>query len=780
MQIDHFRNRIKNLNLRRSFNQSRYVSGCLHYSSFVIRCSIFLLLFAACNPTKYLAEDELLYNGATVELDKNAKVNEPKILTGKLRTYARPQTNNAFQLWIYNAFRKPEKEKGLGNLIAKNLGQSPILYNPTDFTRSRALMENHLQDNGYFNSSVRFDTSVQDQKLTVTYTVDSEGQYKIRNVHFPADTTPINQLFSSNQQNTVIKTNRSYQVAALEAERLRLATLARNQGYFQFNPDLIYYFVDTTVNTLQADIYLRVSNDASLKQYYMDTTFIYPTYNIEVVKSVRDTVVYRDMKVIQRQEFVKKQPLKRVIAQDKGSLFKENLQDQTINHLLDLGVFKFVNVKYENIERSDTNFLRRHIYLTPALTQDLNGEIEASTETTNFLGSAISGSYTHRNLLKGAEQLTMRLSAGVETQINNPELPFINTFELSAQASLYLPRFLVPFRKEKVFTYYIPKTRISISDNFQRRTSFFTINSFLFDFGYEWQTTKYRKHSFKPLTINLVQVLDITSSFDTILMNNIRLQQSFDNIAILGLNYRFTYNDQELNTLKDFLFFQLGAETAGNVVSLVADDNNSLFGTRFSQYAKFDLDARYNILRKNSSLVGRIATGIGIPYGNSRVMPYIKQYFVGGANSVRAFQLRGLGPGSTLPDTAQIVNFFDQTGDIKIEANLEYRFDLFPFVEGAAFVDAGNVWFLRDQDWDERFREAQFKFDNFLSQMAVGTGLGLRLDLEFLLLRLDVAFPIRRPTLPPGNRWVFDQIAFGQKEWRQDNLAFNLAIGYPF
>ncbi|MEM8527417.1 MAG: BamA/TamA family outer membrane protein [Bacteroidota bacterium] len=756
------------------------MSQPIRHSIFIIQYSIFILLLSACNPTKYLAEDELLYNGASVEMDKNSKVQEPKTLTNKLLTYARPQKNNAFQLWAYNAFQKPEKEKGFGNLIANKLGQAPILYNPNDLTRSRALTENYLQDNGYFNSSVSFDTTIQDQKLTVTYTVDSEGQYKIRDVYFPADTTVINHIFSEQAQNSVIKKNHPYQVTALDAERLRLATIARNRGYFQFNPDLIYYFVDTTVNTLQADIYLRVSNDQNLKQYHMDTTFVYPTYNIESTRSARDTVLYKDLKVVQRQDFVRKKPLKRVIAQDEGSLFREDLQDQTINHLLDLGVFKFVNVKYENMERGDTNFLRRHIYLTPALTQDVNGEIEASTETTNFLGSAISGSYTHRNLLKGAEQLTMRLSAGVETQINNPELPFINTLELSAQASLFLPRFLFPFRKEKVFTYYIPKTRISISDNFQRRTSFFTINSFQFDFGYQWQTTKYRRHSFKPLSINLVQLLDITDDFNTILENNERLAQSFSNIAILGMHYRFTYNDQEINTLKDFLFFQLDAETAGNVVSLVADSENRLFGTIFSQYAKLDLDTRYNILQKKDSWVGRLNIGVGIPYGNSTVMPYIKQYFVGGANSIRAFQLRGLGPGSTLPDTAQVVNFFDQTGDIKIEANLEYRFDLFPYVEGAAFVDAGNVWFLRDQDGDERFRDAQFQFDSFLSQMAVGTGLGLRLDLEFLLLRLDVAFPIRRPTLPPGNRWVFDQIAFGQQQWRQDNLSFNLAVGYPF
>ncbi|MEM9887020.1 MAG: BamA/TamA family outer membrane protein [Bacteroidota bacterium] len=744
----------------------------------------FFLLFsiAACQPTKYLSSDELLYDGASIQFEESEQVAHKKQLANQLNSYARPSKNNDAQLWIHNQFKNPDKEKGIRNWVADKLGQAPILYEANALTRSRALMENYLQDNGYFNSSVRYDTTVDAKKMRVTYYVQSEGQYKIGAVHFPEDTTVIGQLFAEQQKNSIIKSGRAYRLANLQAERNRLANIAKNQGYFRFNSNDIFYFVDTTAGNKTADIYLRLSDQMAQEQYYMDTTFVYPTYNLDETSALTkaDTLKYNNLKLVQRQTFVQPKTFKRLIAQEQGSLYKERLQDQTVNHLLDLGVFKFVNLKYEIIERNDSNYLRRHIYLTPALTQDLNGEIEASTEVTNFLGSAISGSYTHHNLWKGAEELNLRLSAGVETQINNSNLPFINTFELSAQASLVLPRFLVPFRKDKVFTYYIPKTRISISDNYQQRTSFFTINSFQFDFGYDWQTTRYRRHSFKPLSINVVDLLNTTSDFENILNQNPRLRQSFDNIAILGTAYRFTYNDQNLNSLKDFTFFQFGVETSGNFTSLLSD-NNTLFNTRFSQYVRFDTDARYNILNKKSSLVSRIAIGVGVPYNNSRVMPYIKQYFVGGPNSVRAFQLRGIGPGSVQPDTTLADGgFFDQTGDIKIEGNIEYRFDLFPFVEGAAFVDVGNVWFLRNQDEDERFREAEFEFDKFYRQLAIGTGLGLRLDLEFLLLRLDIAFPIRNPALPPNESWVFRRIDFGSKAWRQDQLSYNLAIGYPF
>ncbi|GAB5553193.1 MAG: BamA/TamA family outer membrane protein [Saprospiraceae bacterium] len=741
-------------------------------------------LGAACNTNKYVAEEAYLYGGTQIEMAKTSTVKSPKKLSTALERYARPKKNSGFGLWVYNTFHNPKKTDGFRNKIANTFGQAPNIFNAQEVQRSKAIMENYLQDNGYFNSSVKSDTSLHKNQIKVKYTVQSAGQYKIRNVFYPEDTSlVINRLINQNLKKSAIKSNRNYQVGALEAERIRLSNKARNNGYFEFNKDFIYYFVDTTVAPLQADIFLKISDQAKIKPFYVDTAFVFPTFNLEETSDTlrKDTLNYQDLKIIQHTEFVRPATLNRVVTQEVGETYQKKLQDQTVNHLLDLGIFKFVNVKYQTQVRNDSNFLQRLIYLTPTLTQDLNGEIEASTETTNFLGSAVSGSYTHRNFMHGAEEFNFRLSAGVETQINNPELPFINTLELSAGASLAFPRFIIPFRKDKAFTYYIPKTVFSLRNNYQQRQSFFTINSFEFDIAYKWQTTRYHSYSFKPLTMNLVQLLETTDDFDQLLASNSRLRQSFDNIAILGMSFQFTYNEQELNTLKNYLFFRYGIETSGNLVSLFTNANNRLFGTQFSQFVRLDTETRYNILNPKNSWVARLAVGVGYSYNNSQVMPYTKQYFVGGANSIRAFQLRGVGPGSVPPDTTVgNTGFFDQTGDIKLEANVEYRFDLFPYTEGAAFIDAGNVWFLRNQDGDDRFREAQFKFKDFYRQLAVGAGLGLRLDLEFLILRFDAAIPLRQPTRPPGQRWVFDEIDFGSSVWRGDNLSFNLAIGYPF
>jgi len=758
----------------------------------IIITLILTWLFAACAATKFVPEDELLYDGASITFADKQKVRQPKKLTGDLERFARPEQNARLGLWFYNVFHNPQKEKGIGNWISDKLGQPPVLFRMADAQRSRALMENHLHDNGYFGSTVSFDTTTQRRKISVTYRVNSKGQYIIRDVYFPEDSTQLHALIAANQRKSQLKSGQAYRVANIQAERTRLARIANDEGFFRFNEDYIFFFVDTTAGNLQADLFLRVkppSDSTAHRQYFMNDVIVHPTYNLDQQSPATspDTLSFQGLHIVDPQQFVKPQTLERAIAQDKGALYSKKLQEQTVNHLLDLGIFKFVNLNYQSFERNDTNYLRRIINLTPALTQDVTTELEASTEATDFLGAAVSGSYTHRNLFGGAERLDTRLSLGMETQLNRQTTSrsFINTLEISAQVSLSFPRFLVPFRLPEVSAYYIPKTRISLNNNFQRRTSFFTINSFQAEYGYEWQVTRYQRHAFTPLNINLVQLLNTSDEFDNILNGNPRLRQSFSNTAIFGLSYEFRYSDQEINTNKDYLFFRGEFESSGNLVSLLATsgqngESSKLLGTRFSQYVRFDTETRYNIINVGNSLVGRLSIGVGLPYNNSSVMPYVKQFFVGGANSLRAFPIRGVGPGSVPPDTTARGSFFDQTGDMKIETNLEYRFDIVSFLEGAIFADAGNIWQLENVDQDQTPPEAEFDFSNFHKQLAVGTGVGIRFDFSFLLLRLDIAFPLRKPFLPPGDRWLFDEIEPLSGKWRRDNLIYNVAIGYPF
>lgn len=761
--------------------------------SYKIYYLLLLCLLSACGGTKYVPEGQHLYNGANVKFVDSENVSNKKKFGTELKAFARPPKNSSFKLWVYNIFHNPDKEKGLGNFIAKKLGQPPVLFQNADVQRSQALMEKYLHDNGHFGATVTSDTTIKDKKINVDYNVKSKGQYKIRAVYLPEDTTLLTSIINQRSRRAQIKPGQYYNLARIQAERNRLSRIAREKGYYDFNADYIYFFVDTTLSSLQADVYLRVKppTDSTIhKQYYMDSVYVYPNYDIEEPpRAYDDTIYYKKLKIIQKERFVVPQTLERAIAQDKGELYQASRQDQTVNHLLDLGIFKFVNVEYETHVRDDTNYLKRYIYLTPALTQDVTAQVEASTETSNFLGSAISGTYSHRNLLGGAELLSTRLSAGIQTQLksNNDSIPFINTLEASAQVSLFFPRFIVPFINiRNTRSYYVPKTRLSISDNFQRRTKLFTINSFQFEYAYEWQETRYKSHIITPLNINLVQLLGTTPEFESILESNPRLRQSFSNTSILGLSYQYTYSNQEINTFKDYVFFRGKVETSGNLTSLLAGRTSNgepqrFFGTTFSQFVRFDTETRYNILNKKNALVGRLAVGVGVPYHNSNVLPYIKQFFVGGANSIRAFQIRGVGPGSVTPDTISSAGFFDQTGDIKLEANIEYRFDIISFLKGALFADAGNIWLISKDNNQELVKpEAKFDFNNFYKQIAIGTGAGIRLDFKVLLLRLDVAFPVRKPYLPDNERWTFNKVAPFDKSWRRDNLVYNIAIGYPF
>jgi len=753
-------------------------------------------LLTACNTTKYVAEDELLYTGAEIEFTEDSKIRKRKTLTSELQSLTQPKTNSGLQLGIYNTFHNPDKTGGIGNWISDRLGQEPVLFQLPQANRSHLLMEDYLQDNGYFNSGVAFDTLIQDKTVQAVYNVNSDGQYEIRNIYLLKDSTMLDSLIRANQRKAELETGQAYRISELDAERTRLEQLARDRGYFRFNKDFLYFFADTTVGNLQTDLYLRIKPPTDSTQhepYYIDEVYVYPTYNLDknTGNFVTDTIQYEDLQIIQNYDFVKPATLDRAIAQERGDLFNESFQQQTVNHLLDLGIFKFVNMKFETFTENDTNWVRRYVYLTPALTQDVSAEIEVNTEATNSLGSALSVTYASRNLFKGAESFNATLSGGIETQLQRRDSSFarsnsfINTLELTAQADLILPRYIDPFNWVKTLSsFYVPKTRISIANNFQRRTTFFTINSFRFEYAYDWQETRYRHHTLTPFNINQVNLLNTSDEFEKILAANPRLQAGFNNTLIAGLKYQYTFSNQEINTLNNYTFFRGGVETSGNLTNLLINATGGqderpyrILGTPLAQYVRFDTEVRHNILNPSNSFVTRLLVGVGIPYSNSSVMPYIKQFFVGGANSLRAFQLRSVGPGSTPIDANSTDNgqLFDRTGDIRLEANVEYRFDIIPYVEGAVFADIGNIWLLRDRDNDDRIPEAEFNFDRFYKELAVGTGIGLRFDFTFVLLRLDAAIPLRNPNLPGGPDWTFDRITP-----LSNSVTYNLAIGYPF
>jgi outer membrane protein assembly factor BamA len=754
-----------------------------------------LILNASCSMTKGLKEGQQLHFKTNLQYANPEKVDKKGKVEFDLSTIAKPTPATGLaklQVGWYNALNKNGKEKGFGAWLQRKFGKAPVIYDNSLVESSRQAMEKYMQDHGYFGATISLDTTVSKRKVTVNYTITSKGQYIIREIHQPADTLPLTSLMAGHQKETLIETGQPYDLLSLTAERARLASLANNNGYFEVDKDNFYFFVDTTAGDRQVDIFLRLKqtgDSSTYRIYYMGESFVYPDYSLENdMDSLQfDTIRYSDLTIVQQEKILRPSVMSRLVWQNDPQRFNLRYQNFAVSRLLNLGIFKFVNLRFDKRQEQDTLFLDRQLYLTPGLMRDVSVEFQVNSRSGNFLGSEVGLNFTHKNLFKGAELFSTSLTTGFETNINADGSNFINTLNISGKTSLELPGIYAPFIKRKeVRGEVLPRTVFSIGDDYQQRPGFFTVNSFNFSAGYNWQRRRLQ-HSLNPLFVNLVNVLETSGKLDSLLQQNRRLRTSFENVLILGLNYAFSLTNQTSNPGSNYFFYRAGFESAGALLNAVAQAGGQarpkeVFGTPFSQYLKIDNDFRYYIPLRKALIASRFNVGFGYPYGNSSVLPYIKQYFIGGASSLRAFRIRTLGPGGyeTIQDD-EGSNFVDQTGDMKLELNLEYRFPIVGVLKGAFFIDAGNIWLVKG-DADERSPQAEGRFDfsTFYREIAIGTGLGLRVDFEVAAIRLDWAFPIRKPSITAGNRWLFSSINPLNGSWRQENLVWNLAIGYPF
>lgn len=749
-----------------------------------------LLFTSACNVTKYLAEDELLYAETKIKYASPEKITDKKTLRNDLEDIAQPTPNTGFlfntRLWIYYQINT-KKEKGFKHWLKYKLGEEPALYSDTGIQRNRLQMRKYLRDNGYFDNEIDIDTTLSKKRVKATYTLTSRGQYQIDSVGFPATNNTIGRLIKSTTNRSFLKPNTPYQKINLDNERLRIQDLAQRNGFPNFREDYLYYFADTIPGMLRMNILMKYKEpENGAKLYEIGDTYVFPNYNItdDGDRIFDDTLrVEPDISVIQNYEILKPKTFDRLILQDKGETYNKRKQDATVSHLLDLGIFKFANSEYVTDTTTTPASLDRYLYLTPGKAEQFSLQVEVNNRTGSYLGTEGSIGYKHKNLFRGGELFEIRLSGGIENQlINNAGI--VNTADISLEGSISFPYFVLPFKYQHQ-GFYIPRTRLQVGIDYEWRTSFFNINTENIKFGYEWKENAEKQHQVFPFTVRRVALTRTTAAFDSLLTLNPRLNASFQNVLINGLEYNYVYTNQK-QTQRQYWFFRGELDVMGNaltgllsVINEQDDQPYSLWNTPVAQFIKVQTDLRRYWNFKRKSLISRLVLGAGFAYGNSDILPYVEQFFVGGANSLRAFPLRGLGPGTFLPDantTDSDVPFFDQTGDLKLEFQLEYRFPVFSYLKGAVFTDIGNVWLFNDSETNV----GQFDPNTFIQELGVGTGVGLRLDLEFFVLRLDAAFPIRKPILNEGFQWTIDEINVGSKDWRQENLIWNLAIGYPF
>ncbi len=381
--------------------------------------------------------------------------------------------------------------------------------------------------------------------------------------------------------------------------------------------------------------------------------------------------------------------------------------------------------------------------------------------------------------------LNLTMAGTYEAQLGGA-VDNLYTYSYNPQAELTFPRFLVPFNLNKTKSIYLPKTHFLFSYNFLKKVDYFDMRTFEFVFGYRWKDDVRKEHELNPIDVSFSSIRNKSAEFTELLESNPFLKKSYEEQFIAGGNYSFTYNEQMLQGKKVHSFLQVKSEIAGNILSLanliggnpVSSENPAtLAGSAFSQYARLSVDGRVFFNHKNRNKTAmRFFAGFGRPFGNSSIMPYSKQFFSGGPSSIRAFHINSVGPGNYFQDT-NVQGFLQMGGDVKLEMNAEYRFNIFSYFKGAVFVDAGNVWLFES---NPALIGTPFSFSDFAGQLAVGTGVGLRIDVSFFVLRFDLATPLRKPWMEDDKRWVINKIDFGNSAWRKNNLLLNVAIGYPF
>ncbi|PWS29812.1 translocation and assembly module lipoprotein TamL [Pedobacter paludis] len=756
------------------------------------------LVWAGCSSTKSLKPGQILYTGAEVKInpDSSGKIHDEKQVKTDLESKTRPRPNKSilgikYKLALYNLAGEPKKPKGFKNWLRRQ-GEPPVLLSEVKLKYNNDVLTSYLLSEGYLQAEVTGDTVVKDKKGKAIYTANTGDRYKINKINFPPDTGVLTKIINANKDKTLLKTGDFYDLDVYKNERIRIDNDLKEQGYFYFSPDYLILQVDSTIGKNLVNVSVKVKDiapDAGLKPYTIKNINIYPNYSLR-----RDSILrklkpleYKDFNIYDDKNTFKPRLFDRLVFFQKGEPYNRRDHNQSLNRMVNIGAFQ--DVRAEFLPDSSKNAqLDLNIYLTPLKKNSLTFSVTGTSKSNNFVGSEVKLTQTTRNLFRGAEQLDVSVSGGFETQTSGTSLGK-NSLSLTAEGKLTFPRFIVPFYKPNSTNAFIPKTIASLSYQMLNRGSEYTLNAFKGEFGYNFKENIYKEHNFNPISVSYISTsFPSTKIRDSLYDINPLLRTTLEDQFIIGSNYNFTYTNQMEDSRRNNVYFYGGLETGGNVWGAFVPKNEegkrTLFNVPLSQFIRTELDFRdYYKINRNLIWANRLNLGYGYAYGNSTSLPFVRQFFAGGSNDIRAFAARTLGPGTFKVKDDAI--FADQGGDIKLMLNSELRFKIVSILYGALFVDAGNIW-LRKEDLGVPGTTnlgrpgSGFKLKNALNELAVGTGAGVRVDATIFVIRLDVAFPVRKPYLPDGQRWVLDQVAFGNKDWRKQNLIFNIGIGYPF
>ena len=754
---------------------------------------IIVVVFAySCSSTRHLPEGEKLYTGATVAVDGPGTVREKKVLRTDLQGLTRPKPNSKFlgvrlKLWIYNMFRNKSETSFWGRFRDKN-GEPPVLLSQVDLEQNVRVLHSHLENKGYFRSLVTSDTVIRGKKAHARYHVETGEQYLLNAISYPADSSILSETIRQSTPSTLLLSGKPFDLDVIKAERLRIDAFLKERGFYYFSPDYLLMRTDTSIGDHKVDMRVIVKPEVptvAREVFRINNVFIYANYSLNTAEldTVKvDPEVYQGYQIIDRMRKFKPKLFAQIMKFQPGEVYNRRDHNLTLNRLINLNNFKYVKNRFEINSDSDTAKLDAYYYLTPHPKKSLRAEVTTISRSNNLNGSIVSVNWLNRNALRRAEHLSVSFYAGTDVQFSGAFRGY-NTYRTGAEVNFSIPRFFFPFVKFRNRGGYVPRTNFQLGYDVLNRRKLYTLNSFRGGFGYIWREDITKSHELYPVSITYVQPLNVTPAYDSLVRIDTFLARAVERQFILGGNYQYTFNPLAtgIQPLNAFYFNGL-LDLSGNIAGLLSGANVkkgkevTIRDVPFSQYVKVELDGRfYRKVGLYSTWANRVIVGVGIPYGNSTQLPFIKQFFVGGNNSLRGFRSRSVGPG-TYHYPVNTRFFPDQTGDIKLELNTEFRPRINGPLYGALFIDAGNIWLVSDTTYTHK-PGSQFT-GKFLNQLAVNVGVGLRLDITLFVVRFDVGFPIRKPW--EQNPWVLDQLELRTVAGRRENIVYNLAIGYPF
>ncbi len=754
-------------------------------------------LLTSCSVNKFIPEEHYLLD--EVHIISDTEEVQPSMFTSYLRQNPNAKWFNLVKVPMHIYCLSGKDSTNSFNRFLRKLGDAPVIYDANVTQKSQKEIEKAVRNMGYMRAKVELDTEIKKNRMKLNYRIKAGRPYIIKHIAYNIDDMTINDFIEKDSAQSYLRPGMPFDVVTLDNERNRITKLLQNNGYYKFNKDFIVYQADTIRNTFQVDLTMKLLPFQLKKE---DVPTRHRQYTIRNVNFLTE-----DNLVNQENNYNGYQSLQhkglQIFYQDKlyirpntlanfnyirpKELYSEQDVQNTYTSMGRLRALKYTNIRFDEVLDNDSAQLDANVLLTKGKNQSLSFEIEG-TNSAGDLGAAASMTFQHRNVFKGSETFTMKVRGAYEAITGLQEGYENDDYkEYGIEASLNFPEFKFPFLSADFKRKIRATSEVGLSFNSQNRPEF-TRTLASAKWGYRWVDRKSSQHRFDLLDVNYIYVPWKSENFKNYLENltdrNSILIKSYEDQLIVRMGYTYTYNSandkSRTSTNRNSYSIRMNLEEAGNLLYLGSkaihsapkeDKGYVIANIPFAQYIKGDIDfaRNWNIDERNS-LVFHIGMGIAYPYGNYQVLPFEKRYFSGGPNSVRGWSVRSLGPGS-YKGTEGNMNYINHSGDIKLDVNLEYRTHLFWKFNGAAFIDAGNIWNIRDYEGQE---EGTFRFNRFYKQLAVAYGLGLRFDLDYLIIRFDGGMKAVNPMRTGKDKYPFLRPKFSR------DFAFHFAVGYPF